>query len=170
MSTTETHTEMKTKKKRLTLRNLFISISYSFFLWKDKYDIFRENILIYFYFVTCWFWTYLFTAFLVSILLDLFQQFPPLATHHHTLCAGHILHVWHQLSTEHRVTVSVGICKWYIIFRQLNSESCTCFSSVFHICSCDSRRRFVGSAVRFVLQVPLGLGQGWLYNIILGHV
>lgn len=38
------------------------------------------------------------------------------------------------------------------------------------VCRCDSRRWFVGSAVRFVFQVPLGLRQGGLDESLLGHV
>lgn len=87
------------KKPKLTLRNLFISISYSFFLWKKKKTTQHKHmrhsenksLLLYIKFRRrC---AHLFTAFLVTVLLALFQQLPPLAAHHHALRARYVLHV-----------------------------------------------------------------------------
>lgn len=52
--------------------------------------------------------THLFAALLVAVFLTLLQQLPPLAAHHHALCARYVLHVGHQLGTEHGVAVPVG--------------------------------------------------------------
>lgn len=109
---------------------------------------------------------HLFTAFLVTVLLALFQQLPPLAAHHHALCARYVLHVRHQLRAEHRVTVSESTSPSVHYIQRGRVGACrnvTAFSG-------DSRWWFVGSAVGFILQVSLSLGQRGLHYIILSHV
>lgn len=50
--------------------------------------------------------TDLLTAFLVRVFLVLFEKFPAMTAHDHTFSTGNILHTGHELSTEHRVTIT----------------------------------------------------------------
>lgn len=64
--------------------------------------------------VFCELFSDLLTAFLIGVLLALFEQLPALAAHDHALSARNIFHARHKLSTEHGVTVP-GETAWEIM-------------------------------------------------------
>lgn len=158
------------QQQRLTLRNLFISISYSFFLWKNKQNQrnikhFRKHLM------NCIFydWWQIPSSPVHSVSGSRPSQ--PVSAASTAGCTSPYALCWVRpscsTSAPHR-TLSNRFCRRMLTVHYNKRNHFACIMQSRRCC--DSRWRFVRSAVRFILQVPLGLGQGGLHDIVLRHV